>query len=91
MNQPLPWLRLQLTPGLGRIGMMRLIEHFRTPEKALQAIEQGWRPDLSQVTNTGKKVAVIGAGPAGLACADVLARNGVNAIVWRKWSRNQET
>jgi DNA processing protein len=46
MNQPLPWLRLQLTPGLGRIGMMRLIEHFRTPENALQAIEQGWPKHL---------------------------------------------
>ena len=31
---------------------------------------------------TGKRVAVIGAGPAGLACADVLARNGVQAVVF---------
>lgn len=46
------------------------------------ALEQGWRPDLSTVQNTGKKVAIIGAGPAGLACADVLVRNGVKAIVY---------
>lgn len=46
------------------------------------ALSQGWRPDLSNVQNTGKKVAVIGAGPAGLACADVLARNGVTAVVY---------
>ena len=32
----------------------------------------GWRPDMSGVKQTGKKVAIIGAGPAGLACADVL-------------------
>ncbi len=31
---------------------------------------------------TGKKVAIIGAGPAGLACADVLTRNGVKAVVF---------
>ena len=31
----------------------------------------GWRPDMSGVKQTGKKVAIIGAGPAGLACADV--------------------
>jgi len=31
----LPWLRLQLTPGLGRVGLMRLIERFKTPEKAI--------------------------------------------------------
>ncbi len=46
------------------------------------ALSQGWRPDLSNVQDTGKKVAVIGAGPAGLACADVLARNGVTAVVY---------
>ncbi|MDH5594236.1 MAG: FAD-dependent oxidoreductase [Gammaproteobacteria bacterium] len=47
-----------------------------------QAFEQGWRPNLSAVKDSGKKVAVVGAGPAGLACADVLARNGVKAVVF---------
>ncbi|MCC8365095.1 glutamate synthase small subunit [Xenorhabdus sp. PB61.4] len=46
------------------------------------AIAMGWTPDMSQVIPTGKRVAVIGAGPAGLACADVLARNGVQAVVY---------
>ena len=46
------------------------------------ALAQGWQPDLSQVSDTGKKVAVIGAGPAGLACADVLVRNGVKPVVY---------
>lgn len=46
------------------------------------ALAQGWRPDLSAVKDTGKTVAVIGAGPAGLACADVLARNGVKPVVY---------
>jgi glutamate synthase (NADPH/NADH) small chain len=46
------------------------------------AFEQGWKPDLSEVKDTGKKVAVIGAGPAGLGCADVLVRNGVKPIVY---------
>ena len=46
------------------------------------ALAQGWRPDVSGVQDTGKKVAVIGAGPAGLACADVLVRNGVKPIVY---------
>ena len=50
------------------------------------ALEQGWRPDLSNVTNTGKRVAIIGAGPAGLGCADILARNGVNAVVYDRYS-----
>ena len=41
------------------------------------AFSMGWRPNLEQVQQTGKRVAVIGAGPAGLGCADVLIRNGV--------------
>jgi glutamate synthase (NADPH/NADH) small chain len=46
------------------------------------AIEQGWRPDLAGVTLSGHKVAVVGAGPAGLACADVLVRHGIKAVVY---------
>ncbi len=48
------------------------------------AFAQGWRPNLSQVKRVGKKVAVIGAGPAGLGCADILTRNGVDATVFEK-------
>jgi len=50
-----------------------------------EAFKQGWRPDLSAVKATGKKVAIIGAGPAGLGCADILARNGVKAVVYDKY------
>jgi len=49
------------------------------------ALEQGWRPDLSQVISTNKKVAIIGAGPAGLGCADVLVRNGVKPVVFDRY------
>ncbi|MBE9526018.1 MAG: glutamate synthase subunit beta [Proteobacteria bacterium] len=46
------------------------------------AIAQGWKPDLSAVKDTGKTVAIVGAGPAGLACADVLVRNGIKPVVY---------
>lgn len=49
------------------------------------AFAMGWKPDMSRVRRTGKKVAVIGAGPAGLACADVLVRNGVKPVVFDKY------
>ncbi len=49
------------------------------------ALAMGWRPDLSDVVATGKSVAIIGAGPAGLGCADVLARNGVRAVVYDRY------
>ncbi|SCB80061.1 glutamate synthase small subunit family protein [Kosakonia oryzendophytica] len=47
-----------------------------------QALAQGWLPDLQQVQAVNKRVAIIGAGPAGLACADVLVRHGVSATVF---------
>ena len=46
------------------------------------AVKLGWRPDMSNVSDTGKRVAIVGAGPAGLAAADVLARNGVRSVVF---------
>lgn len=54
------------------------IEKYITDE----AVAQGWRPDMSNVTDTGKRVAIVGAGPAGLAAADVLARSGVRSVVY---------
>ena len=42
MDHLLPWLRLQFTPGLGRVGLTHLIEHFKTPENALDAAARGW-------------------------------------------------
>jgi len=54
------------------------IERYITDE----AVSQGWRPDMSNVTDTGKRVGIVGAGPAGLAAADVLARNGIRSVVF---------
>ncbi len=54
------------------------IEKYITDE----AVAQGWRPDMSNVLDTGKCVGIVGAGPAGLAAADVLARNGIRSVVY---------
>lgn len=51
------------------------------------AFAQGWRPDLSTVVATGRRVAVVGAGPAGLACADRLVRAGVAATVYDRYEQ----
>jgi len=49
------------------------------------ALAMGWRPDMSKVVWTDKKVAVIGAGPAGIGCADVLVRSGVKPVVFDRY------
>src|SRR5690606_21022671 len=49
------------------------------------AFAMGWRPDMSKVVWTDKKVAIIGAGPAGIGCADILVRNGVKPVVFDRY------
>ncbi|MCP3674547.1 MAG: NAD(P)-binding protein, partial [Gammaproteobacteria bacterium] len=49
------------------------------------ALAINWRPDLSQVQDTGKSVAIVGAGPAGLGCAELLVRNGVKPVVYDQY------
>ncbi|MDP2784426.1 MAG: glutamate synthase subunit beta [Sulfurimicrobium sp.] len=49
--------------------------------------EQGWVVPLPAGKKTGKKVAVVGSGPAGLACAQQLARAGHDVVVFEKNDR----
>lgn len=69
-----------LNDGFGAVTIGN-IEKYISDE----AFKQGWRPDLSKVVATGKRVAIVGAGPAGLGCADVLTRNGVTPVVFDKY------
>ena len=70
-----------LNDGFGAVTIGS-VEKYITDE----ALRLGWRPDLSRVSDTGKRVAIVGAGPAGLACADVLTRNGVGAVVFDRYA-----
>jgi glutamate synthase (NADPH/NADH) small chain len=71
-----------LNDGLGAVSIGS-IEKYITDE----AFKQGWKPDLSNVKRTGKRVAIVGAGPAGLGCADILVRNGVKPVVFDRYSK----
>jgi len=51
------------------------------------ALAQGWRPDLSQIPSNDRRVAIVGAGPAGLSCADRLARAGIQACVFDRYEQ----
>src|SRR2546422_911113 len=52
-----------------------------------KAWEEGWVRPLPAAHKTGKKVAVVGSGPAGLACAQQLARAGHDVTVFEKSDR----
>jgi glutamate synthase (NADPH) small chain len=71
-----------LNDGLGAVSI-GAIEKYITDE----AFRLGWKPDISTVTPTGKRVAIVGAGPAGLSCADVLVRNGVRPVVFDRYAK----
>ena len=55
-------------------------------EIADRAIAQGLKPEVA-ANKTGKKVAVVGSGPAGLACAQQLARAGHEVHVYERWAK----
>lgn len=69
-----------LNDGYGAVTI-GAIEKYITDE----AFKQGWKPTV-EAEPTGKRVAVIGAGPAGLACADVLIRHGVQPVVYDRYA-----
>jgi dihydropyrimidine dehydrogenase (NAD+) subunit PreT len=72
--------------------VFNLMEEEAIPIARLQryatekAIEDKWKL-FERKPSTGKKVAVIGAGPAGLSCAHVLSREGVEVTVYEKESK----
>jgi len=68
-----------LNDGFGAVSIGN-IEKYITDK----AIDMGWKPDLSNRTWTNKKVAIVGAGPAGIGCADILIRAGINCDVYDK-------
>ncbi len=49
--------------------------------------KEGWITPQPPAVRTGKKVAVVGSGPAGLACADLLNRTGHSVTVYERADR----
>lgn len=51
-----------------------------------KALENNW-PLFQRKPAVGKKVAIVGAGPAGLSCAHVLSREGIDITIYEKENR----
>jgi dihydropyrimidine dehydrogenase (NAD+) subunit PreT len=50
------------------------------------AMEKNWQL-FERKPSVGKKVAIVGAGPAGLSCAHVLSREGIDVTIYEKESK----
>jgi len=62
---------------------IKSIEHFIIDK----GWEEGWVTPQPPERKTGRRVAVVGSGPAGLACAQQLARAGHDVVVFEKADR----
>jgi glutamate synthase (NADPH/NADH) small chain len=51
------------------------------------AFAEGWVPPVKATHRTGKRIAIVGSGPAGLACAQQLARAGHSVTVFERADR----
>ena len=62
---------------------IKSIEHYI----ADKGWEEGWVVPAPPAAKTGRRVAVVGSGPAGLSCAQQLARVGHDVVVYEKADR----
>ncbi len=62
---------------------IKSIEHFIIDK----GWDEGWVLPMPPASKTGRRVAVIGSGPAGLACAQQLARAGHDVVLYEKADR----
>ena len=68
-----------LNDGFGAVTIGS-IEKYITEK----AFEMGWTPNVCHRKWKNKKVAIVGSGPAGIACADILTRSGIKSHIYDK-------
>ncbi|RME83320.1 MAG: glutamate synthase subunit beta [Caldilineae bacterium] len=75
--------------GSCTLGMLEPPVAIKSIERAIidRAYAEGWMRPRPPQRRTGKRVAIVGSGPAGLACADQLNRAGHHVTVFERADR----
>ena len=66
---------------------LHIFFHPRRCSRSLQGFEMGWMAPNPPKVRTGRKIAIIGSGPAGLATADQLNKAGHTVTVYERNDR----
>ncbi len=89
-KNPFPEITGRICPALCEAACVHSIDNAAVPMRRIELTlaekggAEGWIAPIPPETRTGKQVAIIGSGPAGLACAYVLNRRGHAVTVFEK-------
>lgn len=75
--------------GACTLGLIDASVSIRSIERAIvdRGFEEGWIKPEPPTSRTGKRVSIVGSGPAGLACADQLNKAGHSVTVYERADR----
>jgi NAD(P)H-dependent glutamate synthase small subunit len=89
-KNPFPDITGRICPALCEDACVRRIDFAAVPIRHIElslaekGFAEGWHEPKATKTKTGKSVAIIGSGPAGLACATYLHHLGHRVVVFEK-------
>src|SRR3569623_956282 len=85
------WNEFVVAPGEAACTLILVDEPVTIKSIECEIVDTAWREGLvkprSAPRGTGKRVAIVGSGPAGLACAQQLARAGHAPTLFEKTDR----
>lgn len=90
VKNPFPEITGRICPALCEAACVRSVDNAAVPLRRIElslaerGYAEGWITPIPSKARTGKQVAIIGSGPAGLSCVHYLNRRGHTVTVFEK-------